>query len=73
MVNQQMEEMTNLKKIAEKQLEEALESLQVSMKGERERLEGERQVSMLEEGEGGGRETRVDIEEQERKRKIQKI
>jgi hypothetical protein len=26
-----MEEMTNLKKIAEKQLEEALESLQVSM------------------------------------------
>ena len=28
-VNQQMEEMTNLKKIAEKQLEEALESLQV--------------------------------------------
>jgi hypothetical protein len=30
-VNQQMEEMTNLKKIAEKQLEEALESLQVSM------------------------------------------
>jgi protein bicaudal D len=29
-VNQQMEEMTNLKKIAEKQLEEALESLQVT-------------------------------------------
>ena len=28
-VNQQMEEMTNLKKIAEIQLEEALESLQV--------------------------------------------
>jgi protein bicaudal D len=28
-VNQQMEEVTNLKKIAEKQLEEALESLQV--------------------------------------------
>jgi protein bicaudal D len=33
-VNQQMEEMTNLKKIAEKQLEEALESLQVRPVGQ---------------------------------------